>query len=70
MVAKAEIDQDDCIILSIKLKSGRFEGTIQVPLYATDKERESFVDQWLRMMESGLQVGAAHKERQEKKHGI
>lgn len=55
--------EDDSIIMSIKLKSGRFESSIEVPLFATDEERKEFVNQWLNLMEAGLRCGHQHRIR-------
>lgn len=55
------VEKPDSIIVSIKLRSGKFEGSIEVPLYATKQEREDFIDQWLHMMEIGLKVGEANR---------
>lgn len=62
-----EIPEDgDSIILSVKLRSGRFESSIEVPLYASDEEKKEFVAQWLNLMEAGVKIGRANREA--KKH--
>lgn len=53
--------EDDSIILSIRLASGRFESSIQVPLFVTDEERAQFVDNWLNMMEAGIKCGRGRR---------
>jgi hypothetical protein len=55
--------EDDTVIMSIRLKSGKFHGEIEVPLYASKEERETFVEQWLLMMEAGLKVGQSNRSR-------
>jgi hypothetical protein len=56
-VAQEIEDAADMIILSIRLKSGRFEGSIQVPMNCTEEERQQFVESWFKMMEAGLKCG-------------
>lgn len=59
-----EIDEkDDELIMSIRLKSGRFASEIQVPLFATDAERQDFVAAWFKMMEAGIRCGNEHRSR-------
>ena len=55
-------EEDDVIILSVRLRSNRFEGSIQMPLFASDEERAVFVDSWFKMMEAGLRCGRSRRE--------
>jgi hypothetical protein len=55
-------DEEDTVILAVRLKSGRFESSIECPLFASDKERQNFVDAWLKMMEAGLKMGRSNRE--------
>ncbi len=48
---------DDMVILSVRLASGRFEGSIQIPLTCTESERNQFVISWMKMMEAGIKCG-------------
>lgn len=48
-------DKDDTLIMSIRLKSNRFESTIEIPLYSSEGERQAFIEQWLVLMQAGLQ---------------
>lgn len=59
--ARTEIEEDDSLILSVRLASGRFESSIQVPLFATDAEKEAFVDAWMKLMEAGVRCGREHR---------
>jgi hypothetical protein len=54
-------EKDDVLIMSIRLASGRFESSIQVPLFASKEEREEFVAQWLNLMEAGLRCGQQNR---------
>lgn len=56
------VDENDTIIMSIKLRSGRFESLIEVPLYSDDQDKKNFIEQWLLMMEAGLKIGRANRE--------
>ena len=56
------IDENDTIIMAIKLRSGRFESSIEVPLYSDDADKKNFIEQWLLMMEAGLKIGRANRE--------
>jgi len=47
-------DREDSIILSVKLRSGAFDSSIEVPLNYTDAERGAFVDAWLSLMAAAL----------------
>lgn len=47
-------DKDDVVIVSIQLKSGKFNSTIQVPLYATEERKREFVESWLSLMGMAL----------------
>ena len=51
--------KEDGIILSVKLKSGGFESSLEVPVSATEDERDRFVMAWLKLMEAGLAVAQA-----------
>lgn len=63
--ARTEIEEkDDSIILSVRLASGRFESSIQVPLFATDAEKEAFVGAWLKLMEAGIKCGREHRNKE------
>jgi len=55
--AKPEEEKGDALILSVKLLSGRFDSSIQVPLKCTDEERKAFVDAWLVLIEAGVKCG-------------
>lgn len=49
----------DIIVLSVRLKSGQFESSIEMPTNASPARRDECVRQWLGMMQSGLaMVGA------------
>lgn len=63
-------DEDDSLIMSIRLKSGRFESSIEVPLYATNEERKAFVAQWLNLMEAGIKVGSTRRAAKAKPEGM
>lgn len=58
-------DKDDSVILSVRLASGRFESSIQVPLFASDDEKQTFVEAWLKLMEAGIKCGREHRKSQE-----
>ena len=55
-------DDTDAIILSCRLKSGKFESSIEVPLYATQAEMNDFAKRWLDMMHAGIKIGQGHKK--------
>lgn len=56
------VSDDDSIIMSVRLKSGLFASSIEVPVYSTQEQREEFVAQWLLMMEAGLRVGQSNRK--------
>jgi hypothetical protein len=58
---KPESD-DDAVILSVALVSGRFESSITVPLHCTDAERKGFIDAWLNLMDAGVKAGKEHRD--------
>lgn len=47
-------DVTDVVVLSVRLKSGRFESSLSVPLYAGKEAKKSAVDQWLGLIEFAL----------------
>lgn len=59
-------DEEDSVILSVRLASGRFESSIQVPLFCTDAEREKYVGAWLNLIEAGIKCGSEHRNKVEK----
>jgi len=59
-VAAATKPVEDVIILSCRLKSGLFESSIEVPLYASVEEMDRFVQAWLAMMDQGIKIGHGH----------
>ncbi len=54
-------DEDDSLIVTVRLASGRFESRIEIPLYCTKEERERFVDSWFDLMMAGLKVGSERR---------
>lgn len=56
-------DEDDVLIVSCRLKSNRFESTIQIPLFAPDDDKKQFVEAWLNLMEVGLRCLPRKAER-------
>jgi hypothetical protein len=60
-------EKDDMLIMSVRLASGRFESSIQVPLFATEDEKREFVDQWCGLMLAGLKCGQSHRRVKEQK---
>lgn len=55
-------EEEDALIMSIKLRSGRFESSISVPLFTTDAERQAFVESWFKMMEAGIKCGNEYRK--------
>lgn len=55
-------DDSDTLVMSVKLRSGRFESTIEVPLFASENEAKAFVEQWMELMKMGLSLGKANRE--------
>ncbi len=49
----------DTIVLSVRLKSGGFESSIELPIDATPERRDACVKQWLGMMQAGLAMSGA-----------
>jgi len=54
-------DEEDILIISLRLKSNRFESTIQIPLFAPDEQKKDFVEAWLNLMEMGLKCSPKGK---------
>ena len=55
-------DDNDAIILSCRLKSGKYESSIEVPLYATKEEMNEFTLRWLSMMDAGIKIGQKNRK--------
>ena len=47
-------DEGDILIMTVKLASGKFESTIQIPLFASEDSKQQFVEAWLNLMQMGL----------------
>jgi hypothetical protein len=50
-------DEVDVLEVRIRLRSGRFESSIEVPLKGTKAQREEFIESWFKLMESGIRIG-------------
>lgn len=61
MAVNAEAE-DDVLVMSLRLKSGRFESSISVPLFASEEDKRRFVDSWLALMEAGLRCTDIRKK--------
>lgn len=62
-VAQPEItDENDVIELTVKLRSGRFESRLEVPLRATPDEKEQGLAMWMDMVTTGFKYGATSGE--------
>ena len=53
---------DDVLVLSVKLKSGRFETTLQVPFPCSVEEGRAAMDKWFEMALFGLRTGVQEME--------
>lgn len=53
----ADFDQADAVIVTVRLRSGRFESSIEVPLFCSKGERDAFVEAWLLLMVAGINCG-------------
>ncbi len=51
--------ESDSVILSVRLKSGGFESSIELPVQTTPERRDECVKQWLGMMQAGLAMAGA-----------
>jgi hypothetical protein len=47
-------EKDDVLIVEVRLRSGRFESKIEIPLMSPDEAKREFIDQWFKLMEAGL----------------
>lgn len=54
-------ENEDILVMSIRLESGRFSSEIRVPLFANEADKERFVEQWFKMMEAGIACGRSHR---------
>jgi hypothetical protein len=54
-------EEDDVLIMHLKLASGRFESSIQIPLHSADEDKKKFVEAWLSLMEMGLKCSPNRK---------
>lgn len=50
---------DDILILSVKLKSGRFESSLTVPFPSDREAHEKSMAAWVEMVKTGFKVGAS-----------
>ena len=48
----------DVLVFSVRLKSGQFESSVELPMPTTQKEFERVVSSWLKLMATGFEVGA------------
>lgn len=60
--AEVITDDNDVIELTVKLRSGRFHSHLQVPLKATQKEKEEALAMWGDMVATGFKYGATEGE--------
>jgi hypothetical protein len=44
--------------VKVWLTSGKFESSISVPLFASQEQRDEFVDAWFEMMIRGIRMGS------------
>ena len=49
---------EDQLILSVKLKSGRFESSLTVPFPSDKETHEKSPAAWMEMVKTGFKVGA------------
>jgi hypothetical protein len=56
-MADPKPEKQDSIIMSVRLRSGKFESSIEVPMYATPDEMREFAMAWLKLMEYGIKIG-------------
>jgi len=47
----------EVVVMTVRLKSGRFESSVELPLNCSDAEKKRFVESWLALMSAGLQCG-------------
>jgi hypothetical protein len=52
------MNEKETLIFSVRLKSGTFESSIELPMPATPEEFQRVVEAWLSIMRTGFQVGA------------
>ena len=56
-------DNEEVLVITARLKSGRFESSIQIPLMSSSKqEQDVFVESWLALMAAGIKCGSARKK--------
>ncbi len=53
----ADQSKPDSIILSVRLRSGKFESSIEIPMYSTPAEMREFATTWLQLMDQGIKLG-------------
>jgi hypothetical protein len=58
-------DADDVLIIEMKLLSGRFSSSIQIPLLSSNDAKREFVAQWLKLMEVGLRCNPSKEKADE-----
>ena len=58
MGVAAVTDKRDALIFSVRLKSGGFESSVELPMPTTEAEFQRVVESWLSIMRTGFQVGA------------
>lgn len=47
---------EDMFVCECYLLSGGFESKIQLPLSATEREKQDFIEAWMAMMTAGLKI--------------
>jgi len=61
IAAPRDADEGDSLIVTVRLASGRFESTIQIPLMANDVDKKRFVESWLDLMAAGVKCGTGER---------
>ena len=63
MSAETITDETDSVIVDVRLRSGKFHSTIEVPLLCSKPQRDAFVEAWLNLMAVGLGAASDHRPR-------
>lgn len=50
-------DENDSIVISVRLRSGKFESQIEIPVNHTKAQCDAFVASWLELMRTGIALG-------------
>lgn len=59
-MTEATATKPDRLIMSVRLASGDFESSVSIRMDASEAEKMSAIERWLKLAHTGLQIGATN----------